>query len=199
MSAVCNKFQPNIFQVDCIVTTAGGIEEDIIKCLAPTYVGDFHLPGKELRRVAINRIGNLLIPNDNYCLFEKWIMPILDQLLVEQKEQVHYFGQFVWLMGKFNRCFERRACDHMQSVLKSFQKRRKWRPFMSPILRLLAFSCKPRSMSGEREKGSGSKYPNPSAISTVYNGMRRVSTVDVQNHVRMFVDDTGRILLSFGP
>lgn len=25
--------------VDCIVTTAGGVEEDIIKCLAPTYIG----------------------------------------------------------------------------------------------------------------------------------------------------------------
>jgi deoxyhypusine synthase len=25
--------------VDVIVTTAGGIEEDIIKCLAPTYLG----------------------------------------------------------------------------------------------------------------------------------------------------------------
>jgi deoxyhypusine synthase len=25
--------------VDCIVSTAGGIEEDLIKCLAPTYLG----------------------------------------------------------------------------------------------------------------------------------------------------------------
>ena len=25
--------------VDCIVTTAGGVEEDLIKCLAPTYLG----------------------------------------------------------------------------------------------------------------------------------------------------------------
>jgi deoxyhypusine synthase len=31
--------------VDCIVTTAGGIEEDFIKCLAPTYIGDFSLDG----------------------------------------------------------------------------------------------------------------------------------------------------------
>ena len=30
-------------QVDVIVTTAGGIEEDFIKCLAPTYMGDFKL------------------------------------------------------------------------------------------------------------------------------------------------------------
>ena len=25
--------------VDCVVTTAGGVEEDLIKCLAPTYLG----------------------------------------------------------------------------------------------------------------------------------------------------------------
>lgn len=35
--------------VDCIVATAGGIEEDFIKCLAPTYVGSFELDGRELR------------------------------------------------------------------------------------------------------------------------------------------------------
>lgn len=34
------------------------------------------------------RIGNLLVPNDNYCKFEDWLMPILDQLLLEQNTQV---------------------------------------------------------------------------------------------------------------
>lgn len=71
--------------VDCLVTTAGGIEEDIIKCLAPTYLGDFDLKGSLLREKGINRIGNLLVPNDNYCLFENWIMPFFDQLLDDQK------------------------------------------------------------------------------------------------------------------
>merc|ERR1712129_620664 len=49
--------------VDVIVTTAGGIEEDIIKCLRPTYMGDFKLEGRELRKKGLNRIGNLLVPN----------------------------------------------------------------------------------------------------------------------------------------
>ncbi|KAG9472644.1 hypothetical protein GDO78_018304 [Eleutherodactylus coqui] len=70
--------------VDIIVTTAGGIEEDLIKCLAPTYLGDFSLKGAELRSKGINRIGNLLVPNNNYCLFEDWITPILDQMVLEQ-------------------------------------------------------------------------------------------------------------------
>ncbi|KAI4350750.1 hypothetical protein L6164_005171 [Bauhinia variegata] len=73
--------------VDVIVTTAGGIEEDLIKCLAPTYKGDFSLPGTYLRSKGWNRIGNMLVPNHNYCKFEDWIIPIFDQMLKEQNDQ----------------------------------------------------------------------------------------------------------------
>ena len=69
--------------VDCIVTTAGGVEEDFIKCLAPTFMGDFALKGNILRPQGINRLGNLLIPNNNYCLFEDWFVPILHKLTDE--------------------------------------------------------------------------------------------------------------------
>ena len=72
--------------VSAIVTTAGGIEEDFIKCLNPTYLGDFHLDGAELRKKGMNRIGNLVVPNDNYCKFEDWVTPILDKMLEEQQE-----------------------------------------------------------------------------------------------------------------
>ena len=73
-------------QVSAIVTTAGGIEEDFIKCLRKTYLGDFQLDGAELRKKGMNRIGNLVVPNDNYCAFEDWITPILDEMLQEQKD-----------------------------------------------------------------------------------------------------------------
>jgi deoxyhypusine synthase len=43
--------------VDCIVTTAGGIEEDLMKCFQPTFMGDFKLDGRTLRKKGINRIG----------------------------------------------------------------------------------------------------------------------------------------------
>ena len=33
-------------KIDCLVTTGGGIEEDIMKCLAPHYMGDFELPAR---------------------------------------------------------------------------------------------------------------------------------------------------------
>ncbi len=71
--------------IDVIVTTAGGVEEDFIKCLAPTFLGEFDLKGAELREKGLNRIGNLLVPNENYCTFEDWVTPHLDKLLELQK------------------------------------------------------------------------------------------------------------------
>ena len=55
------KFLVQHKMVDALVTTAGGIEEDIIKCFEPTFMGDFKLNGRELRKKGINRIGNLLV------------------------------------------------------------------------------------------------------------------------------------------
>jgi len=81
------KFLVKNKMVDVVVTTAGGIEEDLIKCLGKTYLGDFALKGAELRSKGLNRIGNLLVPNDNYCHFEDWIMPIFDAMLEEQKRE----------------------------------------------------------------------------------------------------------------
>jgi deoxyhypusine synthase len=72
--------------VSAIVTTAGGIEEDFIKCLGHTYLAEFDLNGSDLRQKGMNRIGNLVVPNDNYCKFEDWITPILDSMLKEQQE-----------------------------------------------------------------------------------------------------------------
>ena len=72
-------------KINVVVTTTGGIEEDIIKCLGDFYIGDFKLDGKELRDRGINRIGNVLAPNNRYVEFEKFIQPILEELYLEQK------------------------------------------------------------------------------------------------------------------
>ncbi|OSX60145.1 hypothetical protein POSPLADRAFT_1148134 [Postia placenta MAD-698-R-SB12] len=88
--------------VRALVTTAGGIEEDFIKCLGKTYLADFNLDGADLRRRGMNRIGNLIVPNDNYCKFEDWLMPILDAMLAEQKEtgEVWSPSSFIRRLGK---------------------------------------------------------------------------------------------------
>ncbi len=71
--------------VHVIVTTAGGIEEDLIKCLKPFIISEFE-GGIELRKQGINRIGNILVPNDRYIEFEKYVTPVLKELLEKQKK-----------------------------------------------------------------------------------------------------------------
>lgn len=73
-------------KVGVLVTTAGGVEEDIIKCLGDFKLGDFKLSGSELRKSGINRAGNILIPNTRYCEFEDFIIPILEEFYTRQKE-----------------------------------------------------------------------------------------------------------------
>ncbi|ODH45164.1 deoxyhypusine synthase [Paracoccidioides brasiliensis] len=86
--------------ISAIVTTAGGVEEDFIKCLAPTYLGSFSTPGQSLRAKGLNRIGNLIVPNNNYCAFEDWLMPILDKMLEEQEASWGTDHQLHWTPSK---------------------------------------------------------------------------------------------------
>lgn len=72
--------------VDMFVSTGGGVEEDVIKCLGQTLIGDFALRGSELRKQGLNRIGNLLVPNDNYCEFETFFVPVIESLHGKQRE-----------------------------------------------------------------------------------------------------------------
>lgn len=81
--------------VDCLVTTCGGIEEDFMKCMAPAYMGKFEYDGLMLRQKGLNRIGNMVVPNDNYRLFEDWFLGLLDQFLIEQNENA-----FNWTPSK---------------------------------------------------------------------------------------------------
>ena len=74
-------------KVDVLVTTGGGVEEDIIKVLKPFHIGTFSIPGKELLDKGINRAGNVFIPNDRYLAFEDFINPLLERLYKEQKEK----------------------------------------------------------------------------------------------------------------
>jgi len=96
------RFLAQHSMVQVMITTAGGIEEDLIKCMAPTHLGDFALDGLGLRRKGINRIGNLLAPNDNYCKFEDWFCAVLETMHDEQdrdrvvwtpSRMIHRFGK----------------------------------------------------------------------------------------------------------
>lgn len=89
-------------KVDVFVTTAGGIEEDIIKCLGDFILGDFRANGKKLREKGVNRAGNIFVPNSRYCDFEDFIMPIFEELYKMQKEKgkVATPSELIWKLGE---------------------------------------------------------------------------------------------------
>ena len=85
-------------KVNYVVTTGGGVEEDIIKCLGDFILGDFRASKKELLKKGINRIGNILVPDDRYVKFEEFLNPILKEIYEEKK--VVNPSEIVWRMGE---------------------------------------------------------------------------------------------------
>jgi deoxyhypusine synthase len=79
--------------VDAIVTTGGGIEEDMMKCMADTYVNfDYTVNDRQWRVEGKNRIGNMIMPNDNYVEFEEWFSKQYDAMVKLQKNEGTIFG-----------------------------------------------------------------------------------------------------------
>lgn len=80
--------------VDVLVTTCGGIEEDVMKCYMDTFVGKFKNDDKKLRLNGINRTGNTYVPNDNYTSFQDIFTKILQEMISESQEKNQYFSTF---------------------------------------------------------------------------------------------------------
>ncbi len=89
-------------KVNLCVTTCGGIEEDIIKCIGDFILGDFRANGKELREKGINRIGNIFVSNNRYVDFEEFLQPVLKELFEEQKKTGKRVcgSDLIWKLGE---------------------------------------------------------------------------------------------------
>jgi deoxyhypusine synthase len=57
--------------VDAVVTTGGSIDHDIIRSYKGYILGGFNEDDVRLHKRGINRIGNVLVPNDRYLFLEK--------------------------------------------------------------------------------------------------------------------------------
>jgi deoxyhypusine synthase len=73
-------------KVDVLITSAGGIEEDVIKTLKPFALGKFEVPGEMLFEHGVNRIGNIFVPNDRFAYFDKFMQKFLPELHEKQKK-----------------------------------------------------------------------------------------------------------------
>lgn len=71
---------------DVIVTTVGGIEEDIMKASGEKFkIGKFSADDVELNEQGINRVGNIFVNNESYMKFEDMMLNILSKLYEKQK------------------------------------------------------------------------------------------------------------------
>ncbi len=89
-------------KVNVCVTTCGGIEEDVIKCLGNFVLGDFRADGKELREKGINRIGNIFVSNNRYIEFEKCLQRLLEEMWLERSRsgQIFTVSELIWKLGE---------------------------------------------------------------------------------------------------
>lgn len=84
--------------VNVIVTTVGGIEEDIMKAKGEKFIiGKFRPDDLELYEKGVNRVGNLFIRNESYLKFEDTISEMLIKLYEKKprwpvSEMMHELG-----------------------------------------------------------------------------------------------------------
>jgi deoxyhypusine synthase len=72
--------------VHFLVTTTGGLEEDIMKTHGNFLHGAFEAEGSYLRELGVNRTGDIFIPNERYVWFETFMAHVLKDLYAKQKE-----------------------------------------------------------------------------------------------------------------
>jgi deoxyhypusine synthase len=88
--------------VDVIITTCGMLDHDLARVWKNYYHGDFLMDDAELYKDGINRLGNILIPNESYgIVLEKKMQPILSELYrsgkrtMSSRELAREFGERV--------------------------------------------------------------------------------------------------------
>lgn len=72
--------------VQALVTTTGGLEEDIIKTHGDFLHGDYNADGAYLREKGVNRTGNIYAPNERYIWFEQFAKKALERAYADSKK-----------------------------------------------------------------------------------------------------------------
>jgi len=75
--------------VDVVVTTCGTLDHDIARSWKKYYKGSFQMDDAKLRKKGINRLGNVLVPNESYgIIIEKKMQVLLQSLWKEGVKEV---------------------------------------------------------------------------------------------------------------
>lgn len=72
--------------VDAIVTTCGTLDHDLARTWRDYYHGSFDLDDRALLHEEVNRLGNVLVPNESYGeILEEKLQPWLVEMFAEKK------------------------------------------------------------------------------------------------------------------
>lgn len=75
--------------VDVVVTTCGTLDHDVARSWKQYFKGSFVMNDAKLREEGINRLGNVLVPNDSYgIIIEKKMQTLLGDLWKEGVKEV---------------------------------------------------------------------------------------------------------------
>ena len=75
--------------VDVIITTCGTLDHDLARCWKDYYKGSFVMNDSKLHQQGVNRLGNVLVPNDSYgIVIEQKIQALLTELYKEGKHEL---------------------------------------------------------------------------------------------------------------
>jgi deoxyhypusine synthase len=96
---ICDMVRTNAFNV--VITTCGTLDHDLARIWKDYYHGDWMLDDKELYHKGVNRLGNVLVPNESYgIILEKKMMEFLERLAKEGKTELGSY-ELIWELGKF--------------------------------------------------------------------------------------------------
>jgi deoxyhypusine synthase len=86
--------------VDVIITACGTLDHDIARSWKDYYQGSFQMDDAKLRKKGINRLGNVLVPNESYGVIIEQKMQMLLQGLWEEGVKEMTTHQLCHEMGK---------------------------------------------------------------------------------------------------
>lgn len=86
--------------VDVVITTCGTADHDLARVWQPYYHGDFEMDDVALHRLGVNRLGNVLVPNESYgVVLEKRLQPMLVDLWDTGKRSLTT-KELLWELGR---------------------------------------------------------------------------------------------------
>lgn len=74
--------------VHCIITSTGAIEEDFMKASSPFVLGSFSADDSEVKENGMNRIGNILVKDEQYADLEKLHLAFMQKMYDAHKKKM---------------------------------------------------------------------------------------------------------------